>query len=178
MVRLSLARTLALSAALLTLSAPAQAADKITEAAVQSFYMTAASSYRQPLAQYKTIMSDMMADDFKSTTLIQMTIPSQRPFKRQEVSTKPKLMNMAEITHSAMRNATLNYKVKTITIAPDGKSAHITDTSVITGMTPVPGQPITMSGTTDCNDKLVLTKGKLQLSTSVCNARMVMMPRL
>ena len=167
-----------LLAALLLASAPAQAADRITEAAVQEFYKTAAASFKLPYEQYKAISTEMMADTFRSSTAVSMVIPGQRPFTAKETTDKKKSIAMSSQTHSAMKGATINYSLKNVAISPDGKSARVAETSVINNMM-LPGKPVVMNATSACNDTLVLNaSGKIQMATSVCNVRSVLMPKL
>lgn len=167
-----------LLAAILLCAGPAHATDKITQAAVQEFYKTAAASFKLPYEQYKALSADMMADTFRSSTAVSMVIPGQRPFTAKETTDKKKSIAMSSNTHSAMQGATINYNLKSITISPDGKSARVAETAVINNMR-MPGKPVVMNATSACNDTLVLNlAGKLQMATSVCNVRSVLMPKL
>jgi hypothetical protein len=171
-----------LSASLLALtlfaSFPAQAADRITEDMIRTYYREAAAAFRLPYDQYVAKAESMMAEKYKSTAHVTFVFPGTKPARRTETMTKEQARKIANQTYAAMKPATIAYTVENMTIAPDGKSAVVNDTLNVTGMG-MGGMPVTMSTAGNCTEKLALSpQGILQVALSECTLTTTMMPKL
>ncbi len=170
-------RTLPLFLAALLVADPAHAADKITEQMIRDYYKTTAAAFRLPYTSYKQAVETMLADTYKSTANITLVIPGKAKTQRTESLTKGQTLAISPQTYEAMKPATINYNIKTIEIAPDGKTAKVADALSVTGMV-MPGLPVTMSNTGTCNETFYLnTAGKLQMTSSACTIQTVMLPK-
>ena len=166
-----------LAAALLA-SFPAQAADRITEDMIRTYYREAAATFRLPYDQYAAKADSMMADTYQSTAHITFMIPGTKPARRTETMTKEQARKISNQTYAAMKPANIAYTVEKMTIAPDGRSAVVNDTINVTNMG-MGGVPMTMSTDGSCIEKLVLNgNGVLQVAQSECTLTTSMLPKL
>ena len=156
-----------LSAALVCATfSPAHAAETITEDAVHAFYKQSAESFKLPYDQYLQTLTAMMTDTYTATSKVVIEMPGQPPAEQSDTMTKQQSITSAEQVYTAMKGASMSNEVVKITIAADGKSAQVTDSTEIRNMAMGPAKA---NGRGLCNDTVVLNaKGDIQIDGSNC----------
>lgn len=163
---------LKLTAALITFalpaSLPAHAADSVTDASVRALYKESVDAYKLPLQGFIAKMDEITADSYQATAKTTIHIAGEKPMEQSETMDKKKSMTASAQSYAAMQSATIDTTIDSVTIAPDGKSAQVTDSTTIKGMR-VPGQPVTLDGGGTCKDTVALSPaGVLQMTASDC----------
>lgn len=159
---------LLMTAALACIALPAHAADSVTDASVRALYKESVDAYKLPLEGFLAKMEAITADTYKATAKTTVNIAGEKPMEQIETMDKKQSMAASAQSYAAMQSASIDTTIDSVTIAPDGKSAQVTDTTTIKGMR-VPGQPVTLNGGGTCNDTVALNSaGVLQMTVSDC----------
>ncbi|HTK83616.1 MAG TPA: hypothetical protein VL625_00895 [Patescibacteria group bacterium] len=143
----------------------------ITEDAVRAFYQKSVEVLKDPYETYFDFMTKSLSDDFVSVTEMTATIPGQPPTKNTDHQTKETLLQSARTAYDGSKEATVNSEVKDIVIAPNGKTATVTDETTIKGLG-IPsggGKMILGDSNSRCRDDLGLSSdGSIQITKSTC----------
>lgn len=165
--------------ALLIVTTPARAETRITEQAIRAMYAKSQAVMKGTINDFIADREAVMADTFILTTVTNITAPGQRPMQEKNQRTKQFIIENSRAYFDSVRPATINNRIKSISISPDGKTAHVTDITTMNGAIPdkAPGMIANMVGS--CSDVLKLNnKGVLQLVSSNCTNNMLLMRRM
>jgi hypothetical protein len=146
--------------------------DRITEAAIRSFYKDAAQAHQLPYDRYVSYLEQNMAADYSGTVATTINIPGQQPIQQTITQTKQEMLATSKRDYEAMHGTKIVNEVVKIEIAADGRSAKVQDRTIFTGMTmggPSAEKPVFIDGGGPCVDSLILSpEGILQASHSSC----------
>ena len=160
------------ASALLMLSASPALAQDVTEANVRALYQETADAFKLPYDQYYKKIDSTTAANFIGITRLSLEMPGLPPVKQNLKKNKQQLLAEANQGHTAMKGAALQYEIKSIKIAPDNKSADVSNIMVIKNLA-MPGAPtLVMDTVATCNDR-VIAGTIVQLGASNCGIQTV-----
>lgn len=166
-------------ALLLTLIASLPAhAQGITESAVSNFSNEMNEAHKKSFDQYTALIDGAFTEDSTFELHDTLTIPGQQPKQTSQSLSKPEYMNDLKNSYDTLQGAKIAYKITSIQIAPDKKSAVLKDLTSVQNKVPVPGanankaQKMDFSSTANCVTDLVLSaQNKLQAKKTECDSQ-------
>jgi hypothetical protein len=165
--------------AVLACSSAAHAETLLTEEAIKAYYAEAAGVYQLDYAGYSDYLERGIHENYEGVVTSTINLPNQPPAQSIERLNKKDMQSSSRRDHAMMQGVKLINEVKAFEIAPDGKTAFVTDRTTIKDM-PLPpppgatnGRTLLLSGSGPCEEVVTITEtGQIQALKSDCQFNM------
>lgn len=145
----------------------------MTEDSIRAYYRESLDALKGPYTAYIEFMNKTTSDNFTSFLKMTTKVSGQRPTVSTDRQTKHSLLAGAKAAYRAVKEASISYEIKKITIAPDGRSASAITDTIIKNLAVAAAHDRVLLGTSkgECIDDFVLgPNGVLQLAKETCKA--------
>ena len=159
------------------LSSTAQAAEpRLTEQSIRNFYKDSKAILKKSFTDYSAYTDKHTAPDIEVTVNDESIADNQAPQKQSITLDRQKLMDGLQNNYDLGKQTTQDYKIESIQISPDGKSATVNNKTSISGTMSAPNGDgilgVTIASKADCIDTVIIgTNSEIQTSKSVCNSK-------
>lgn len=140
---------------------PAPAAPAaMTRADIEAVYKLDATMHQLPYEQYLAAYDTVFHPDLRVRNVINITVPPQPPMQMSDTPSLTDYKDGALKTFQGLQGATVSNTITALTIAPDGQSATVTDSSTVQNAhDPEMADHAYMNMKAVCQDKVVMGAG-------------------
>lgn len=154
--------------------AHAQAVNKLTPNKIRAYYADLPDVFKKPYAQFVEEYDRRIHPDLMVSSKTILNLPGQPPVQTDPVNmTKNDIIANSQRAYDSAKGATLANDIIKMTIAEDGKSAVVTNTSTVKNMNfpTSDNSPMKADSVETCEDVVTLSDGgAVQLLKATCTA--------
>lgn len=165
-------KKLLLTCACVCLSVPALAEDQLTEDAIRDFYKQAAEAL---MADEETAVAHLekhFHEDVKLTMITKMTFEDIPPMESLIIYDKKTYISDTRFSYKTGKTEKIESEILSLEIAPDGKSAKVSDKTHIYMAIELP-TPSKTEIVSTCDDEIILNdEAMIQVKDVKCNLEM------
>lgn len=158
---------------------PAAAGNVLTEEDVRAVYLQMKNSYALPFEEHFALIKKHTPLSYRGAVTGTLTVPGLSPMPINHVISYDDLIKDAQNGYDSMKSVTsTDYKVTAVTIAPDGRSAKVSDVMKVQRLTlKTPQQVLTANSEGTCNDEIILNDADvIQVVKSACAVQIEVIP--